>query len=106
MNWNIKELVNEYRPPQDDDLLFTNDDPDLLTIKRIVYNLEPYNRTVLLMYCELGSMRALAKELDVSHSAVIKKMDQIKKEIFNKYFEEKANALNNKIKRELNGNST
>lgn len=106
MKWNIKELVNEYKPPVDDDLLFTDDDSDLLTIKKIVYNLEPYNRTILLMYAELGSMMALAKELDVSHSAVIKRIDQIKAEIFSKFYEEKARALNNKITRQLHGDNT
>ena len=106
MKWNIKELVNEYAVPEGDDLLFTDDDADMLLVKQIVNDLPKYNKIIILMYAELGSMMALAKELDVSHSAVIKRIDQIKAEVFSKFYEEKARALNNKIKRQLHGDNT
>ena len=101
MKWNIKELIKEYSPPEGDDLLFTEDDTDILLIKDIVSKLEPYNRTILLMYAELGSLRAVAKELDVSHSAVIKKMDQIKLEVLSVYYEKKAAAINKQINQKI-----
>lgn len=101
MKWNIKNLIEDYAPPEGDDLLFTEEDQDLLTIKEIVSKLEPYDRIILLMYAELGSLRLVAKELNVSHTAAIKKMDQIKMEVLGKFYEMKAESLNNKIKRKI-----
>lgn len=103
MRWNIKELVGDYAPPEGDDLLFTEDDNDMLLLKDIVHNhLESYDRTILLMYAELGSLRLVARELDVSHTAVIKKMDQIKLDVMGEFYRRKAEALNNKIDRQIN----
>jgi len=104
MKWNIKNLIEDYAPPEGDDLLFTTEDQDLLMIKEIVSKLEPYDRIILLMYCELGSLRLVAKELNVSHTAAIKKMDQIKMNILGQFYERKAEALNNKIKRKIENN--
>ena len=101
MKWNIKELVKEYAFPEGDDLLFSEDDTDILILKDIISKLESYDRTILLMYAELGSLRAVAKELDVSHTAITKKMDQIKLQILGKYYEIKADGLQRKIKREI-----
>ena len=97
MKWNIKELVKDYAPPEGDDLLFSDQDQDIYTIQDIVNKLEPYNRTILLMYCELGSLRELAKELDVSHTAITKKMDQIKLEVLGEFYDRKAQSLNKTI---------
>lgn len=102
MKWNIKELVKDYAPPEGDELLFTEEDTDTLIIKDIVYNhLETYDRTILLMYAELGSLRLVAKELNVSHTAAIKKMDQIKLQVMGEFYKRKVEALNNKIDRQL-----
>lgn len=106
MKWNVKDLWKEYAPPQGDDLLFTDEDTDILILKNIVNNLESYDRTILLMYAELGSLRLVAKELDVSHTAAIKKMDQIKLQVMGKFYEKKAEALNNKITRKIKKNDT
>ena len=101
MKWNIKELVKEYAFPEGDDLLFSEDDTDILILKDIISKLESYDRTILLMYAELGSLRAVAKELDVSHTAITKKMDQIKLQILGQYYEIKADGLQRKIKRKI-----
>lgn len=101
MKWNIKNLIEDYAPPEGDDLLFTTEDQDLLMIKEIVSKLEPYDRIILLMYCELGSLRLVAKELNVSHTAAIKKMDQIKLEVMGKFYEMKARQLNKKIDKKI-----
>jgi hypothetical protein len=101
MKWNIKELVKDYAPPEGDELLFTEEDTDVLILKDIVSHLESYDRTILLMYCELGSLRLVAKELNVSHTAAIKKMDQIKLQVMGEFYKRKAEALNNKINRQL-----
>lgn len=101
MKWNIKELVKDYAPPEGDELLFTDEDTDTLILKDIVNSLETYDRTILLMYCELGSLRLVAKELDVSHTAAIKKMDQIKLQVMGEFYKRKAEALNRKINRQI-----
>lgn len=106
MKWNIKELVKEYAMPEGDDLLFTEDDTNMLILKDIISKLESYDRTILLMYAELGSLRAVAKELDVSHTAITKKMDQIKLQILGKFYEIKADGLQREIKRKINNNDT
>lgn len=97
MEWNIKELVKEYAPPKDDDLLFTEEDDKTVKIKEIIGKLPSYDRTIILMFAELGSLRALAKELNVSHEAVTKKMDQLKRKILDEYYEWEVKILNNKI---------
>ena len=99
--FNLKEVLKDYKPPQEDDLLFTTDDHAMLLLKDIVYGLETYDRTILLMYVEFGSMMSVAKALHVSHTAVIKKIDQIKREVLGKFYEAKAANLNNKIKRKI-----
>ena len=101
MKWNIKNLIEDYAPPEGDGLLFTTEDQALLMIKEIVSKLEPYDRIILLMYCELGSSRLVAKELNVSHTAAIKKMDQIKLEVLGKFYEMKARQLNKKIDKKI-----
>lgn len=107
MRWNIKELVRDYAPPEGDDLLFTEEDTDMLLLKDIVHNyLESYDRTILLIYAELGSLRLVARELDVSHTAVIKKMDQIRLDVMGEFYRRKAEALNNKIDRQIHDNDT
>lgn len=106
MKWNIKNLIEDYAPPEGDDLLFTTEDQDLLMIKEIVSKLEPYDRIILLMYCELGSLRLVAKELNVSHTAAIKKMDQIKLEVLGKFYEMKARQLNKKIDKKIKNDIT
>lgn len=106
MDFKLKEVLQDYKPPQDDELLFTDDDNDLLLLKDIVYHLETYDRTILLLYCELGTMGAVANELSVSHTAVIKKLDQIKLNVMGQFYERKAEALNKKITRKIHGDNT
>ena len=101
MKWNIKNLIEDYAPPEGDDLLFTTEDQDLLMIKEIVSKLEPYDRIILLMYAELGSLRLVAKELNVSHTAAIKKMDQIKLNVLGQFYEMKARQLNKEIDKKI-----
>lgn len=106
MKWNIKNLIEDYAPPEGDDLLFTTEDQDLLMIKEIVSKLEPYDRIILLMYCELGSLRLVAKELNVSHTAAIKKMDQIKLNVLGQFYEMKARQLNKEIDKKIKNDIT
>ncbi len=97
----IKDLLKDYQMPDGDDLLFSDDETDILILKEIINKLPRYDLIVLLLYAELGSLRAVAKELDVPHTAITKKMDQIKLQILGKYYEIKADGLQRKIKREI-----
>ena len=107
MKWNIKELVKDYAPPEGDELLFTEEDTDVLILKDIVHNyLETYDRTILLMYAELGSLRLVAKELNVSHTAAIKKMDQIKLQVMGEFYKRKARQLNKEIDKKIKNDTT
>lgn len=98
---NIKEVLKDYAVPEGDDLLFSEEDTDILMLKKIINELPRYDLIILLMYAELGSLRLVARELDVSHTAVIKKMDQIKLDVMGEFYRRKAEALNNKIKRKI-----
>ena len=100
-NFNIKEVLKDYAVPEGDDLLFSEEDTDVLMLKEIINELPRYDLIILLMYCELGSLRLVAKELNVSHTAAIKKMDQIKLQVMGEFYKRKAEALNNKINRQL-----
>ena len=99
--FSIKEVLKDYAVPEGDDLLFSEEDTDVIMLKQIINELPRYDLIILLMYCELGSLRSLARELDVSHSAAIKKMDQIKLEVMGEFYRRKAEALNNKIRKRI-----
>lgn len=103
---NIKELLKDYKPPEGDELLFSEEDHDVILLKEIINELPRYDLIILLMYAELGSLRLVAKELDVSHTAAIKKMDQIKLKVLGEFYERKVQALNNKINRDIKKNDT
>lgn len=103
--WDIKALHKEYAPPRNDDLLFTDEEERTIVLKEIISTLPSYDQTIFFIYCELGSLREVAKRLNVSHSAVIKKMDQIKAKIMEKYLDWQltniTKRINDKIKNEL-----
>lgn len=105
MKWNIKELYKEYAPPEGDDLIFTDETPRTIILKRILNELPTYDKTILLMYAEIGSLREVARELDVSLAAVSKKIGQIQMKIMGRYYEEKALQLNKDIERKMNNDT-
>ena len=100
-SFNIKEVLKDYSVPEGDDLLFSEEEPDVILLKQIINELPRYDLIVLLMYAELGSLRLVARELDVSHTAVIKKMDQIKLDVMGEFYRRKAEALNYKIDKQI-----
>ena len=99
---NVKELWKEYAPPTDDDLLFTDEDIKTLLLKEIIQTgLTSFDRTILLLYVEKGSLRQVAKSLDVSHSAIIKKMDQIKLNVLDQFYTHRKRILDKDIDKRL-----
>lgn len=105
-SFNIKEVLKDYAVPEGDDLLFTEEDENVLMLKEIINELPRYDLIILLMYAELGSLRLVAKELDVSHTAAIKKMDQIKLEVMGEFYRRKAESLERMIKKKIHDNDT
>lgn len=98
---NIKEILKDYEMPEGDELLFSDENEDILLIKQIIHNLPQYDLIILLLYAELGSLRAVANYLSVSHTAAIKKMDQIKLNVLGQFYERKARQLNKKIDKKI-----
>lgn len=102
---NVKELWKEYAPPTDDALLFTDEDNKTLLLKEIIQTgLTSFDRTILLLYVEKGSLRQVAKCLDVSHSAIIKKMDQIKLNVLDQFYTHRKRILDNEINKLIKNN--
>lgn len=103
---NIKEILKDYEMPEGDDLLFSDENEDILLIKQIIHNLPQYDLIILLLYAELGSLRAVANYLSVSHTAAIKKMDQIKMDVLGQFYERKARQLNKEIDKKIKNDIT
>lgn len=92
--------------PEGDELLFSDENEDILLIKQIIHNLPQYDLIILLLYAELGSLRAVANYLSVSHTAAIKKMDQIKLNVLGQFYEMKARQLNKEIDKKIKNDIT
>lgn len=75
----IEDLLEDYAP---DNTIFSNESPEINKIKNIIYNdLDEVDRRIIILYAELGSLRALGKELGVSASSAWLKIRDIKKKI-------------------------
>ena len=100
---NVKELWKEYAPPKGDDYLFSDEEDIVLLLKEIIETgLTSFDRTIFLLYVENGSLRQVAKELNVSHTAITKKMDQIKQQVFSQLYDHQAKNLNKEIRIKIN----
>lgn len=75
----IKWILDTYRPNED---IFDEDSDRVRRLKFVIYNcLNEIDRRVVLLYAELGTQRALARELGVSASTVNKLLKEIKRKI-------------------------
>lgn len=72
---NIKELEDDLMP---NDSIFNEEDVKMDGYKRLLRRLSVEDRTILLLYMELGSLRAVANILGVSHTLVFKKIKEIR----------------------------
>lgn len=83
----INELMDEYKPSNH---LFTEDTDRFNLLSNIIFGkLEEWQRRVILMYAEYGSMRKVAKLLNVSPSLVNITIQSIRKEILYYYNKKK-----------------
>lgn len=67
-----------------DETIFNKDDYKINHLKHILYNMPEDDKSLLLLYIELGNLRDVAKILNVSHTLVFKEINKIR----NKYFSE------------------
>ena len=93
----FREIAPDYAP--NPDTLFNNEDDRVRRVKHIVQNrLEPWERNVILLYADCGSLRKLGKRLDLSHSSVRRVVDEIKQKILTAYYEMVAEEINHEIR--------
>lgn len=90
---NEREIVREYRSIRKDyeyDPDVFNDEPERTRrVKRIIMlELDPVDRTLMLMYIDCGSLRAMAERFRCSHTTMGTEIRRIKNIILEKYNQE------------------
>jgi len=65
--------------------VFCEDPASVRVIKQIVSRLDVVDRTIIILYSELGSTRELGKVLNVSFTTAKRTVNRIKKDIISKY---------------------
>ena len=71
----IKEIKEELLP---NNSIFNNDSELLDRTKRIFASLDDIDKTILILYMELGSLRKVGEELGVSHTLIYKNIIRIR----------------------------
>lgn len=74
----MRKLMEEYKPNYD---IFCEDGELVTHIKEEVQKLSEPDRIIFIMYCEMGSLREVAKKLGVSHTTIFKFIKNIKQRI-------------------------
>lgn len=100
----ITEVMNEYKPNND---IWSDDEEYMYQLKMALDSLQPADKIIFVMYCEMGSLRKVGKELGVSHTIIYKHIQKIKKEIYDYIkinFACSNNLLLNRFKRLYNFN--
>lgn len=75
----IQMMIKEYEPPTED--IWTEEDEEMIMVKKAVQSLSPADRIIFLLYAEYGSLRRVGKELGVSHTTIYKQINLIKSQI-------------------------
>lgn len=75
------ELFKSFSDYLPDDTLFTEEEYDIIKLKKIVFNLCQSDRNIILMYAELGNQSDLARRLGVSAATINRKIFAIRKKI-------------------------
>ena len=75
----IQMMIKEYEPPVED--IWTEEDEEMIMLKKAVASLSPADRIIFLLYAEYGSLRQVGKELGVSHTTIYKQINLIKSQI-------------------------
>ena len=75
----IQMMIKDYEPPVED--IWTEEDEEIIMLKKAVASLSPADRIIFLLYAEYGSLRQVGKELGVSHTTIYKQINLIKSQI-------------------------
>lgn len=93
----FREIAPDYAP--NPDALFNEEDDRVRRVKDIVqHRLEPWERNIILLYADCGSLRKLGKRLDISHSSLRRVVDGLKDKIMTAYYEMVAEELKHEIR--------
>lgn len=92
----FREIAPDYAP--DPDALMTEEDDRVRRIKQVIADrLDPWERNVIILYADCGSLRKLGKRLGLSHSSVRRVVDEIKQKVLAAYFDAVADELKTEI---------
>ena len=81
----FREIAPDYAP--NPDALFNEEDDRTRRLKAVIADaLEPWERNVIILYADCGSLRKLGKRLGLSHSSVRRVVDEIKAKVLDAYF--------------------
>lgn len=100
----LREIVRDFREIAPDyapnpDVLFNDEDDRVRRLKAVIADaLEPWERNVIILYADCGSLRKLGKRLGLSHSSVRRVVDDIKQKVQDAYFEMVADEINEQIR--------
>lgn len=93
----FREIAPDYAP--DPDALFSEEDDRVRRLKAVIADrLDPWERNIIILYAEIGSLRKLGERLDLSHSTVRRIVDEIRQKIIAAYYDLVAKELNEEIR--------
>lgn len=101
---NPRDIVRDFRDIAPDyaprpDALFNEEDDRTRRVKTIVAErLEPWERNIILLYADCGSLRKLGRRLGLSHSSVRRVVDDIKAKILAEYYAMAAREIKEQIR--------
>lgn len=76
----LSDILEQYRP---DNGIFSEENEYINKIKNIVeYRLSEPERRILIMYAELGNLRDVAKQFNVSSTTILKIIHKIRNKIY------------------------
>ena len=92
----FREIAPDYAP--DPDALMNEEDDRVRRLKQVIADrLDPWERNIIILYADCGSLRELGKRLGLSHSSVRRVVDEIKQKVLAAYFDAVADEIKNEI---------
>ena len=93
----FREIAPDYAP--DPDALMNEEDDRVRRLKQVIADrLDPWERNVIILYADCGSLRQLGKRLGLSHSSVRRVVDDIKQKVLAAYFDLTAEELTHELR--------
>lgn len=100
----VKKILRDFRDIAPDydpspDALLNEEDDRVRRVKEIVANrLEPWERTVILLYADCASLRQIGRRLGISQSSAHRIVGEIQEKVLAAYYEMTAKELNEQIR--------